>query len=437
MGFLVVTFLLTMDFLFDYLDLLLDKGVSLPVVAELFFLGLGWMTALSVPMGVLAGTLMTFGRLAHDNEITAIQAAGISPIRIILPPLIGACIVAVLLTLFQNYVLPESNHAFANLLTDITRKRPTVHIKEGVFINDFEGYSILVKKMKPRSDEIYDVTIYQTEEGKPPTTIAAKSGKIYFSPDGNTLTLELHHGEIHEAPAPGHLDRYRRLTFKTHIINIPNPGASLVRTQRETRGDRELSASDMLKRVKTLQQQAIPLRLDLEQSLKSLGYENYQELVRAFYFSTTGQVKLRWHERILERIRNLGRSSPSLPKATVAKQEFTRIQRLYQQIETREKRINKYLVEIHKKFSIPAACIVFVLIGAPLGIIARRGGITVGFISIAFFVFYYACLIAGEQLADRKYVEPWIAMWAANVVLGTLGTILVLRTCGVRIRKRV
>jgi len=435
MGFAVVTFILTMDFLFDYLDLLLNKGISLPVVAELFFLGLGWMLALSIPMGVLAGTLMTFGRLAHDNEITAIQAAGVNPARIIIPPLLGSFVVAVLLVLFNNYVLPESNHAFANLLMDITRKRPTVQIKEGVFVNDFEGYNILVRRMKPRSNEIFDITIYEREEGKAPTTISAKKGRVYFSPDGNTLTLELHDGEIHEAPDPDKPDRYRRLTFKTHIINIPNVGTNLVRTKRQTRGDRELSSGEMLARIRKLRQQLQPLQTNLDRELADLGYASFSQLERSFRYGATGGMHPGWKNRVfgsLARLAGKGEPPGHLPK--VRKEDFDRLQRLEQRVEATEKRINKYLVEVQKKFAIPAACIVFVLIGAPLGIAARRGGITVGFLSIGFFVFYYACLIAGEQLADRKYLPPWLAMWAANIVLGSVGLALTLRTCGFRLR---
>jgi lipopolysaccharide export system permease protein len=74
------------------------------------------------------------------------------------------------------------------------------------------------------------------------------------------------------------------------------------------------------------------------------------------------------------------------------------------------------------------ACVVFVLIGAPLGIRARRGGVTVGFVSVAFFLFYYICLIGGEQLADRSILPPWLAMWIANIVLGTMGLLFTLRT---------
>lgn len=85
------------------------------------------------------------------------------------------------------------------------------------------------------------------------------------------------------------------------------------------------------------------------------------------------------------------------------------------------KRAASLAVEFHKKFSLPAACVVFVLIGAPLGMRVRRAGPAVAFVSIAFFLFYYLCLVGGEELANRLLLPPWLAMWLANLVLGGWG----------------
>lgn len=93
------------------------------------------------------------------------------------------------------------------------------------------------------------------------------------------------------------------------------------------------------------------------------------------------------------------------------------------------RQIYKYQVEIYKKFSIPFACIVFVLIGAPLGIRARKGSLGVGVtFSVGFFLIYWACLIGGEELADRQMVHPALAMWFPNIVVGVFGLYLTIRT---------
>jgi len=90
---------------------------------------------------------------------------------------------------------------------------------------------------------------------------------------------------------------------------------------------------------------------------------------------------------------------------------------------------NKFLVEVHKKFSIPFACLVFVIIGAPLGIMAKRGGLAVGSgLSLGFFVLYWAFLIGGEELADRGYISAFLAMWSANIIIGALGIYIIIRS---------
>ena len=106
------------------------------------------------------------------------------------------------------------------------------------------------------------------------------------------------------------------------------------------------------------------------------------------------------------------------------------------EVDALDRRINSLDVEIQKKFSIPAACIVFVLVGAPLGIRARKSGIGVAFLSILFFVFYYLCLAGGEELADRRFLDPAVAMWTPNVVIGLIGLYLTLRAAEVIPRPR-
>src|SRR5205814_7301087 len=178
----------------------------------------------------------------------------------------AAGLVAIGLTLFNNHVLPESNHAFANLLIDIGRMRPTVKLQEGVFITDFPGYNLLVQSVNGRTNEMRGVTIYQFNPGGPPTTILAKSGFLSYTPDGRTAIMQLRDGEIHDVPqdepervAPandtarsdgmalhGAARRYRRLVFKQHTLYIANAGGILERSVRDSRSDREMSARALI-----------------------------------------------------------------------------------------------------------------------------------------------------------------------------------------------
>ncbi len=427
LGFGVVTFILEMDVLFDYLDLVVNRGVAIGIVAQLFVLSLGYIVALSVPCAVLVAVLMTFGRLSQDNEITALRASGVNLGRILMWPLAAAALVATGLILFNNYVLPESNHAFANLLIDIGRMRPTVKLQEGTFITDFPGYNLLVQSVNGRTNEMKGVTIYQFNPGGPPTTILARSGFLSYTPDGRTAVLQLEDGEIHEVPQDDPSGRkYRRLVFRQHTLYIANAGGILERSVRQNRSDREMSA-------RTLIDERSRIRHDYDQTLamhrlrlRQLGLQT-QTFDRDAAGLALNGVASAWRKL-------LGREEPlveaSRQPAVSAELEQFRVER-----EELQKRIAGLSVEIHKKFSLPFACIVFVLIGAPLGMRVRRAGPAVAFVSIAFFLFYYLCLVGGEELANRLLLPPWFAMWLANIVLGGWGLVSTLQACEILPRR--
>ena len=416
LGLGVVTFILEMDVMFDYLDLVVNRGVPAGVVAWLFVLSLGYIVALSVPCAVLVAVLMTFGRLSQDNEITALRSSGVSPVSVMLGPLVAAGVLAVFLTLFNNHVLPVSNHAFANLLIDIGRKRPTVKLQEGVFITDFPGYNLLVQSVNGRTNEMRGVTIYQSNPGGPPTTILAKHGFLSYTPDGRDAVLELKDGEIHEIPAEeGGSRHYRRMLFKTHIIHIAGAGGMLEHTVRDTRSDREMSARELLdERARMYRQYDVSLAARRGR-LEALGVSPAAlRRLAPDRAPLLEQLGMWWGDHIGRGVDldTLANARPVLRTDL----ELWRMER-----EALRRRIAGLSVEIHKKFSLPAACVVFVLIGAPLGMRVRRAGPAVAFVSVAFFLFYYLCLVGGEELAHRLLVPPWLAMWLPNLVLGLWG----------------
>ncbi len=430
-GFLVVTFLLSMDFIFDYIDLFLTKGVPGLVVLELYLLGLGWMCAMSIPCAALVAPLMAYGRMAQDNEITALKGAGVHLFRVVRPALGAAVLLAIALTKFNNHILPETNHRFANLLADINRKRPTLEITEGVFIHDLPGYSLLVESVDPRTSELTGVTIYEKKgPDTRPTTIIAKRGHLAYGQGGETLTFTLYDGEIHQVPEGARTTKYQRLRFNQHVINIKGISSDLVRTDRSTRSDREMSTKMMRERLGELETERQKMLAEVDTLAATAGLEGRPGLERAVGDAAKTPW---WHKlRALGGVIRIGpRVAPPVVQAdstaVLTGAAHAQAQVKLVNLRHKEKRINAFRVEIHKKFAIPVACVVFVLIGAPLGIRAKRGGVAVGFVSVLFFLFYYICLIGGEQLADRLLLPPWLAMWIANLVLGSLGLWMTLR----------
>jgi lipopolysaccharide export system permease protein len=117
----IVTFLFAINFLVTVLDNILSKGLPAPLVLEIFGLNLAWMVGLAIPMAVLAATLMAFGRMSADNEITAAKAAGVSPMMLMRPVVLVSCLIMVLVMLFNDRVLPEMNHRATELMQSISR----------------------------------------------------------------------------------------------------------------------------------------------------------------------------------------------------------------------------------------------------------------------------------------------------------------------------
>ncbi len=428
LGLGVVTFILMMDVVFDHLNLLINQGVPPVAVLQLFGLALGFIVALAVPCAVLIATLMAFGRMSQDNEITAMRASGIHLASSLAPPLLAAVALAVALTLFNNRVYPDMNHAYANLLIDIGRMRPTVKLQEGVFIEDFPGYNLLVRSVNGQTNELRGVTLYQLTPGGQPTTILAERGFLSYTRDGRTAVLELSNGEIHEVPKEaGGARRYHRLVFKQHTIFIRDAGGMLERTVRRSRGDREKSARTLLdERREVLDQYTRSLELKRNRfqmagvpadALEALSPER-APLGQRLSMLANGLLARR------DALTELLARHPSVRMDG----DLWRLER-----DALRRRIAGLSVEIHKKFALPAACVVFVLIGAPIGMRVRRGGPAIAFASIGFFLFYYLCLVVGEQLATRLLLPAWLSMWLANLVLGALGIELTARACEIHL----
>jgi lipopolysaccharide export system permease protein len=431
LGFGVVTYLLQLDFLVDIMDLLIGRGVPPGAVAELFVLSLGWMVALSVPCGVLVATLMTFGRMAQDQEITALKASGINVFRVVLAPLGLAFGLFLALAAFNSWVLPESNHRLASLMVDVSQKRPTVRLAEGVFVTDFPGYSLLVRRVDGRTNRMEGVTLFEFGANPTPTIIVAERGSLTYLPDGETAVFELEDGVIHEVPndAPG-ARKYRQVRFVVQRIYIAGAGTMLRRSIRDLRSDREMTFEQLRKETQVADQQLASSRARVAERLEQEGVPAIELVPRA---DNTGLGTPRaWIEAMRARLKGIQFDARLLRPETLAEFQLLRLE-----VETLARRKASLEVETHKKFALAFACVVFVLVGAPLGMRVRRGGVAIGFLSIAFFAFYYLCLQFGESFADRLLLPPWLAMWLANLVLGIWGLFATLAACEVRFGRRV
>src|SRR4029453_17717338 len=114
--------------------------------------------------------------------------------RVMLPAFIAAAIVCVAMLLYNNYVLPESNHRLPNFTNEISRKSPTVTIEPGRFVTQFKGYQLLIGGKDEKSDRVSDVQVYVEQSGRLPDLLVAPTGRLHFEEGGNTLYIDLYNG---------------------------------------------------------------------------------------------------------------------------------------------------------------------------------------------------------------------------------------------------
>lgn len=410
-AFCIITFVLIIDFIPHMLELIIGKDLSTWTVIKFLFLNLAWMLALAVPMAVLVATLMAFGRFTADREVLALKSLGVDLIRLMIPVFFVAGLIGAALIWFNNDVLPDANHMASNLRSDIGRLRPTFQLQSGVFLENIPGYIVLVDDINHKTSRIKRAVIYDRTNPNMNRTITADSGIVEFQPQDEAISFLLFSGQVHEQNRE-QLSDYRISEFASQTFKVGNLETRLKETDQDYRGDREMSAMQMLDKVHGWEKEIADYRA-------ATVVDTDSALLRALAFplpaassATPGTPE--WREWRFSTV------AADIDKATrLFKTRLT-------QIITNTKLVAKYSVEIHKKYSLPAACLAFILIGAPLGVVSRGGGmaLSVG-ISIALFTVYWAFLIGGEQLADRLIIPAWIAMWAANILLTAVGIVLI------------
>jgi len=412
-AFITLMFVFLLQFLMRAVNQLVGKGLSAWVIGELIMVSLASMVVLAVPMAVLVATLMAFGKLSSQNEITAMKASGVSLYRMMATVVFASLILTFLLIEFDNKILPEANHRFKVLMIDIRRTKPTLSIVAGMFSQDLPGYSILAHKTFEQSNDLEGVTIYDYTDPNTSVVVTGERGKVAFTPDYRKLIMDLYNGEIHRVDVRDR-STYRKMKYVRHRIVMDAEGFDFERSSLNAfdRSDRELSAQDM------------QIIVD---SLRKVNAAMFNEIL----VDATAPTAMIPDPRTSLMLRDTSISSRQRIVAIAlnkARMMLGNINRQIQFSEYNNRRIDEYLVEINKKYSIPAACLVFVFIGAPLGIIARRGtfGVAATF-SLGFFILYWAALIGGEKLADRGFLSPWLGMWMANIFLFILGVYLTFR----------
>ncbi len=462
---------------------LVGKGLPWSVIIEVFALSIPFIIAMTLPMAILLAVLYTFTHLAADNEITAMRASGVSVGQLLRPVVLTGVLLAAGNFVLVDQYLPRTNAKLRSLLIDISRKKPTLDLREQA-INEIPPSRLFLRasRIDATSGRLRDVTIFDMSAQDGRRVIYADSGHMAFAQNQTDLLLRLHSGEIHEFKNADPHD-FQLTAFLTNNILVRNVANELERgTVEAVRGDREMSTCEMRSVVAESERERDVaegerrrvLRQDLrsllalpaagpaaEVPLEEVRCGRWPSLLR-WLVPETAQAQDTTHaRRLLQQLREKqGRAAPGpevdrlelappselpdgrIPEGGVTQfrprrlpiASWSEISMSRDLVQVAARKANRYRIEIHKKWAISVACLVFVLVGVPMALRFPRGGMGL-VIGGGLFVFgvYYIGLTAGESLGDIGRVSPVFAMWAPNLVLlvgGVLGLLWARRASG-------
>lgn len=453
MTFIICLFILLMQFLWRYIEDLVGKGLDNSVIAELFFYATLSLIPMALPLSILLASLMAFGNLGERLELLAIKASGVSLLRAMRPLIILVAAISVGAFFFQNEAMPRINIKFRTLLSSIKHKSPELEIPEGSFYSGISGYSIYVSKKDPETKLLHNMMIYDTSNGFSNMTVTVcDSARMRVSANKDFLLLNLYNGRRFANLKNGTINLqnqnstyssqqnkfvpYYRENFKEETIIIPFEGSF------DRMDESAMDGHQSAKNITMLNHSIDSLRIQIDSLNKIdrtsisnayITFEN-KELVNNTNLSTRQQ-----EEAKADSVSFAALNFDSI----VDSYKAADIERIYDQAASNldqtnsfyifqrgpkidiQKNIRYHEVELHRKFVLSFACLIFFFIGAPLGAIIRKGGLGMPVVvSVLFFIVYYIFDNIGVKMARDGVWNIWQGMWLSSMILFPIGVFL-------------
>lgn len=437
--FFIVLIILLLQFLWMYVDELAGKGLNFKIMAELLFQFSLSFVPTALPLAILLAALMSFGNMGEFSELTALKSSGIPLQRIMRPLIFLISFLVIVSFFFSNYVLPYSNQQARSLLYDIRRKRPDINLQAGSFNNDIDGFSIKITAKDPVTNRLDKLLIYDHRERNGNTSVTfADSGYIKVTPDETAMIMVLYNGYNFDETAeenalpgekkyPSRKDYFReeKIVLSLRGFDLERTGPELFRSSSWSMNMEELSFC-----VDSLSKQlSLKLNYDLKEFRESKIFEVRNSLSGV---PVQKDVLILAPDSVKFNAKTLFDSLSFDDRRSALARAIGGIKEASEYIETKTetkkmltRNVNRYLIDWHKKLTLPFACLVFFFIGAPLGAIIRKGGLgTPSVISIFFFVVWYVISISGEKVVEEGLINSIAGMWASSFILLPVGLFL-------------
>jgi lipopolysaccharide export system permease protein len=421
----------------------MGKGLPWYVIVQFLIYSSATIVPIVVPLAILLGSIMTFGTLAENFELTAMKSSGLSLLRIMRPLIILIFLTAIGEFIFLNNVWPVSNLKLRTLIWDITKKKPSLSLTNNVFYNGLQGVSIRVNKNDLENDRLEGILLYFSSEDKPGNNrvIRAEWGSMRQSEDGKSMNLTLYNGYEYQDLQIKKMPRKKDNTFELLRSEFDKVLIRIDLSNFDFNNTDEDLFSQYYEMLNMKQLKALEDSLTQKYFNRKLDFKNY--LDKGLYLrndkrtniDSVNQALISSHE--VKGVKKIQSSKKPIPGVSFYKflegynntaliniaKNLTRntknyLKRSDEEFKNRQKYITRYQIERHRKIMLSIACIVLFFIGAPLGAIIRKGGF--GFpvvFSIIFFLIFHITTTAGEKMAKQDVVPVYFGMWLGIMVL--------------------
>jgi len=441
MTFGICLFIFLMQFLWMYVDEMVGKGIEIHILLQLFYYAAMRFVPQALPLAILFASLMTFGNLGEQFELLAMKASGISLMRIMRPITVFLIFVSVSAFYFQDNVIPVSQVKFYTILYSVRQKSPELEIPERIFYTEIPGKNIYIKNKDKKNKLLKDIFIYDYTDGfNNAKVITADSGRIKTSTDKMSLILTLYSGESFEN-LKGNNNRpreakdpvqYKRETFDEMEMYMEFDSNFNMKSE-DLYKDRHVG-----KNFSSLRQSidSMTARIDSVKAIDSkvLYDASYRRTLTSYQIPQSLPVPDPEMPRIkniivFDSLYNVQDDDMKASLLNYSKDNIERLRNNYSfkssEMRIEDKEIRWHHTEMHRKFTLSFACLIFFFIGAPLGAIIRKGGLGApAVISVFLFIVYYIIDNTGYKMARDAIWLPWEGMWISSAVLLPLGVFL-------------
>ena len=433
--FLITVFLLLMQFLWKYIDELVGKGLDLYVILELMAYASASFIPMALPLAILLSSIMAFGNLGEHYELVALKSSGISLTRIMIPLIAFTILLSASAFAFSNYFLPYANLKFYSLLFDVREQRPEIIVKEGVFYNGIDDFSMRITSRNKENQTMYGVYIFDhRQRAGNNIIIIADSARMDITQNKQYVILDLFSGlkyeevrrQNDEEPMgdyyPHQIDEFRsqRITVELEGFAFSRTDESLFKEHYHM-----LSLAQLQQSIDSLND-ALNERVDgFESGEMNLILNKSSDSAISLIDTNVFKLSTAYFDSTWLACSNDTRKAIITAAISQSKSKVSYIGSTFDEFQSRKAWISKHEIQWHLKFSLSVACFILFFIGAPLGAIIRKGGFGLPVVvSVLFFVFYYVISITGEKFAKEGILPAAAGVWISSAILLPIGIFL-------------